>query len=51
MEIGLDVVDGLVEELGAGIGTEEEPGGSAIPPHVPKAGRHPVPQKPSVLPQ
>jgi hypothetical protein len=46
VEVGVGVGDGLVEELlGTGTGTEEEePGGGATPPQVPKPRRQPVPQ-------
>ncbi|RAR11824.1 hypothetical protein DDE83_004421 [Stemphylium lycopersici] len=48
--VAVGVGGGLVEELEGGIGREEEPGGGATPPQVPKPGLHPLPQKSMLLP-
>jgi hypothetical protein len=49
--VGVGVGVRVEDELGIGTGTDEEPGGGAAPPQVPKPGRHPVPQKSRELPQ
>ena len=42
--VDVNIGGGLVGVLDVGIGTEEELEGGAVSPHVPKPGRHPVPQ-------
>jgi hypothetical protein len=52
VRVGVGVVVDIVDdELGIGIGAEEDPGGETPPPHVPKALWHPEPQYEAPLPQ